>query len=103
MNEHLESSLSHRFGPCEDDAETVAPYIGILPDESDSEEGSPLDFSSEGYRRIGDDEEPEEVVEDYDEDLAREIIMDLRAGQMTRTKLAKRCAKRKRAKRMKRN
>jgi hypothetical protein len=33
-----------RSGPCEDDVERTAPYIGILPDESDEEDGSPLDF-----------------------------------------------------------
>ena len=35
---------ARRFGPCEDDYEVTAPYIGILPDESDHEDGSPLDF-----------------------------------------------------------
>jgi hypothetical protein len=33
-----------RSGACEDSAELCAPYIGILPDESETEEGSPLDF-----------------------------------------------------------
>jgi hypothetical protein len=34
----------HRYGPCEDDYEVKCPYIGILPDESEHEDGSPLDF-----------------------------------------------------------
>jgi hypothetical protein len=34
----------HRSGPCEDDCEVTCPYIGMLPDESDDEDGSPLDF-----------------------------------------------------------
>lgn len=33
-----------RSGPCEDDCETTCPFIGILPEESDHEGGSPLDF-----------------------------------------------------------
>lgn len=35
----------------EDDCESFAPYVGILPDESDHENGSPLDFG--GARRYG--------------------------------------------------
>ena len=37
-----EESLS---GPCEDDAEIVCPYIGILPEETDHEEPSRLNFT----------------------------------------------------------
>lgn len=33
-----------RFGPCEDDYEITTPYIDMLPEESDDEEGSPLSF-----------------------------------------------------------
>jgi hypothetical protein len=33
-----------RSGACEDSAELCAPYIGILPDESETADGSPLDF-----------------------------------------------------------
>jgi hypothetical protein len=33
-----------REGPCDDDCESTAPFIGMLPDESDHEDGSPLDF-----------------------------------------------------------
>lgn len=36
-----------RQGPNEDDAEITAPYIGVLPEESQGEEPSPLNF---GYR-----------------------------------------------------
>jgi len=34
-----------RSGPCEDDVEVTAPYIGILPDESNHEQPSPLNFT----------------------------------------------------------
>ena len=34
---------------CEDDCESFAPYIGIMPEESTHENGSPLDFG--GARR----------------------------------------------------
>lgn len=40
----------NRSGPCEDDVERTAPYIGICPDESDAEPGSPLDFGGDGRR-----------------------------------------------------
>lgn len=42
-----------RTGPCNDDWEVSAPYIGILPDESDKEDGSPLHFGTR--RRFEDD------------------------------------------------
>jgi hypothetical protein len=41
----------HRFGPCEDDVERTAPYVNILPDESEEEDGSPLDFRNTDSRR----------------------------------------------------
>lgn len=50
-----------REGPCDDDAETTAPFIGMLPEESDHEEGSPLDFV-----RI-----PSRDWEVYEEDFSR--------------------------------
>lgn len=31
-------------GPCEDSHEVTAPFIGMLPEESDKTEGSPLNF-----------------------------------------------------------
>jgi len=31
-------------GPCDDDYELTSPYVGILPDESYRENGSPLSF-----------------------------------------------------------
>jgi len=37
---------SDRSGPCEDDVERTAPFVDMLPDESDSEDGSPLDFGN---------------------------------------------------------
>jgi len=39
----------NRSGPCEDDEERTAP-IGICPEESDHEDGSPLDFGNEAQR-----------------------------------------------------
>ena len=35
---------NNRSGACEDDVERTAPYISFCPDESDHEDGSPLDF-----------------------------------------------------------
>lgn len=42
-------SLSKRelSGVCDDDCEAICPFIGILPDESDHEEGSPLSFKEQ--------------------------------------------------------
>jgi hypothetical protein len=42
-----------RSGPCEDDAEVVAPFIGMCPDESEHEDGSPLDFGRSESAYIG--------------------------------------------------
>ncbi len=36
-----------RYGACDDDCETTAPFIGILPNESEHEGGSPLHFHSD--------------------------------------------------------
>lgn len=36
-----------RFGACDDDCEVTAPYIGILPEESGKENGSPLNFGKQ--------------------------------------------------------
>ena len=33
-----------RRGPCVDDCEHTAPYVGIMPEESDTEHGSPVSF-----------------------------------------------------------
>jgi hypothetical protein len=41
-----------RSGPCEDDCEVTAPYIGMLPDESDHEDGSPLNFKGFEGRKV---------------------------------------------------
>lgn len=38
-------------GACEDDVESTAPFIGMLPEESNKEDGSILDF---GFRRAED-------------------------------------------------
>jgi hypothetical protein len=48
-NEQALASIRHlldsdRSGPCEDDVEVTAPFVGMLPEESDHEDGSPLDF-----------------------------------------------------------
>lgn len=37
--------LNNRAGPCEDDCEVAAPYIDLLPEESDTEDGSPINAS----------------------------------------------------------
>lgn len=40
---------ARREGPCEDDREETAPYINMLPEESDHEEGSPLNFNHNNF------------------------------------------------------
>lgn len=42
-----------RSGVCDDDVERTAPYIGVCPDESDHEDGSPLDFGNEDQTSAG--------------------------------------------------
>jgi hypothetical protein len=42
-----------RRGLNEDDDSCVAPYIGILPEESETEEGSPLDFGNDAHTSAG--------------------------------------------------
>lgn len=41
---HRIEESEKRFGPCEDDAETCCPYVGMLPEESGKEFGSALRF-----------------------------------------------------------
>ena len=41
-----------REGPCEDDWEVTAPYIGILPDESRGEGVSPLNFRTDVQKHL---------------------------------------------------
>lgn len=41
-----------RSGTCEDDRETF-PFVNILPEESEHEDGSPLDFGKASGRNIG--------------------------------------------------
>lgn len=52
-------------GACEDDCESTAPFIGMLPDESHKEDGSILDF---GYRAA------------YDAEIKRQIETCLQLG-----------------------
>lgn len=33
-------------GPCDDDCETTCPFVGMLPQESGKENGSPLHFNT---------------------------------------------------------
>lgn len=40
-------------GANEDDCEETCPYVGILPDESEHEDGSPLDFGDAPGGNIG--------------------------------------------------
>lgn len=44
--DHIETIIqSDRMsGPCEDDYEITCPYVDLLPDESEHENGSPLNF-----------------------------------------------------------
>jgi hypothetical protein len=42
-----QAEANRRHGACEDDYEAKCPYIGMLPDESEHEDGSPLDFSTD--------------------------------------------------------
>jgi len=37
---------TNREGPCEDDAEVTAPFIGMMPEECGKVNGSPLKFCS---------------------------------------------------------
>jgi len=41
-----------RNGPCEDDAEEKCPFVGMLPEESGKENGSPLNFEYRGTIHI---------------------------------------------------
>lgn len=43
----LAAERDKRYGLAEDDDRKIAPYIGICPDESDHEGGSPLDFGND--------------------------------------------------------
>lgn len=36
--------LNRRSGPCDDDYEATSPFVDMLPDESEHEHGSPLNF-----------------------------------------------------------
>lgn len=38
----------NRSGPCEDDVESCAPYVGLLPEETAHEDPSPLNFGRHG-------------------------------------------------------
>ena len=37
-----------RSGPCDDDYEVTTPFVDLLPEESEHEDGSPLDFGGNG-------------------------------------------------------
>lgn len=41
---HTARMSDSRSGPCEDDCEVTAPWIGRCPEESNHEDGSPLNF-----------------------------------------------------------
>lgn len=54
MGQMERTALRNRMsGPCDDDVESTAPYIEILPEETDHEEPSPLDFTRERVREEG--------------------------------------------------
>ena len=42
-------------GRCDDDDTKIAPYIGMMPDESNKEDGSPLDFGKPHEMHAGQD------------------------------------------------
>jgi hypothetical protein len=44
---------SDRSGPCEDDYEACCPYVDILPEESDGEDASPLNFGRASQTSAG--------------------------------------------------
>jgi hypothetical protein len=50
---HRLNESERRSGPCEDDATVVAPFIGMCPDESEHEDGSPLDFGEASGPHLG--------------------------------------------------
>jgi hypothetical protein len=50
---YMSEERERRHGPTEGDIETVAPFIGMCPDESEEEEGSPLDFGRPHSAHIG--------------------------------------------------
>lgn len=41
---------SDRSGPCEDDCEVTAPFVDLLPEETEHEEPSPLEFGAKQGR-----------------------------------------------------
>lgn len=43
----FDALIDMRHSPCDDDCENTAPYIGMMPEESGKEDGSPLRFASE--------------------------------------------------------
>jgi hypothetical protein len=46
----LDAEREKRYGRAEDDDVRIAPFIGILPEETDREEPSPLNFGNDGQR-----------------------------------------------------
>lgn len=46
-------AADRRSGPCEDDVEVTCPFVDMLPEESDAEDGSPLDFGNTAHTSAG--------------------------------------------------
>lgn len=54
MGQMEKTAMRNRMaGPCDDDYERTAPYIDLLPEETEDEEPSPLNFSRERVREDG--------------------------------------------------
>lgn len=49
---HREYARVQLSGPCEDSHEVTCPLIGMMPDESNTEEGSPLNFGMATIREM---------------------------------------------------
>lgn len=49
---HRTLARREAHGPCEDDVEVTCPLVGMLPDESGKENGSPLHFTNSEIDRL---------------------------------------------------
>jgi hypothetical protein len=68
------NTVGNRFGACEDDRESTTRLMQTLPDR---EGDDCVTILSGGTRaRAGDFEEPDDVVEDFDYELLREIAAE---------------------------
>ena len=63
------------YGPCEDDVEVTCPYVGMLPDETDSIRFTTYD--SYPHFRIGDGEEYDDVNDLSDELEVNRLLYEI--------------------------